>query len=555
MSKMKTSIRAWVQGTLQSSPLRQPLFRLFYFGSVGTALGYTMQATVASWLMATLTPSAQMVALVQTVSTFPTLLFGLVAGSLADIVDRRKVMLVTQLAMLVTVTVLGVAVLAGAMGPVGLLFLTFVVGCGFTFYLPAQQTTVNDLVSREDLAAGVALTAVAFNSARAAGPALAGALVAWVGSGSAFLASALFFTVMIFVVRQWKQRKSRLPGVPERLLTGVRSGIRFAWHSAAMRAVIVRSLSFAIFASSFWALLPVVARDLLGLGAQGFGLLSAGFGFGAIVGARSVPGQLQQSSLGKIVLTGSLAWAAAMVLLALTGLVALAVVGAFVAGVAWVCVFASLSAAVQSSAPAWVRARAVATNLVATQASMALGSLLWGSLASETSIRIALMTSATGLLVAHLLTRRFRADLGTEADVMPSVHAAPELVMAVEPQPDDGPVLIQIEYRIDRQHLKAFLHAIEAVAPTRRRNGASSWRVFRDLEDDERIVERYVVASWADYLRHRDRMTMADSRLQDNARSFQRENVPIRVSRLIGIDGDTSFPDTVHGSASQAGIP
>jgi MFS family permease/quinol monooxygenase YgiN len=535
---------------MQSSPLRRPLFRLFYLGSVGTALGYTMQTTVASWLMATLTPSAQMVALVQTASTLPTLLFGLVAGSLADIVERRRVILMTQLAMLGTVTVLGVAVLAGVIAPVALLVLTFLVGCGFTFYLPAQQASVNEMVSREELPAGVALSAVAFNSARAVGPALAGALAAWFGSGSAFLASALFFTVMIVVVCRWKTRKQGLPGVPERLLTGVRSGMRFAWHSSAMRALIVRSLSFVICASAFWALLPVIARDLLGLGAQGFGLLSAGFGTGAIVGASSVPRQLKRFSVNKILLVGNLTWAAAVALLAATGIVAVAVVGAFAAGVAWVYVLASISAAVQSSAPAWVRARAVATNLVATQASLGLGSALWGSLAHWTSIPIALAASAAGMLTLYVLTRGFRAELGTEADVMPRVHPAPELVIAVEPQPDDGPVLIQIEYRIERQHLKDFLQAIEAVAPTRRRNGASSWRVFRDLEDHERIVERYVVASWADYLRHRARMTMADSELQDNARRFQREGVPIRISRLIGLDAEASFLDAAQAPPS-----
>jgi MFS family permease len=140
--RLRLVFSVWLGSALQSSPLREPLIRLFYFGSVGTALGYTMQATAASWLMATLTPSALMVALVQTASTLPTLLFGLVAGSLADIVDRKKVIMLTQLAMLGTVTLLAAAVLAGVIGPVALLVLPFPIGCGFTSYLPAQQTSV-----------------------------------------------------------------------------------------------------------------------------------------------------------------------------------------------------------------------------------------------------------------------------------------------------------------------------------------------------------------------------------------------------------------------------
>ena len=289
---------------LGSSPLRNTSFRRFYFGSIGAALGYTMQATMSSWLMATLTTSALMVALVQTASTVPTLLFGLVAGALSDIVDRRRVILVTQLTMLATVAVLGAAALTGIIGPVTLLILTFLVGCGFTFYMPAQQASINELVSRAELPRAVALGAVAFNVARAAGPALAGALAAWLSAGSALLASALFFTVMIAAVRRWKRAERPLPGVPERLLSGVRSGLRYAWHSSAMRALIVRNLSFSVCASAFWALLPVIARDLLGLGAGGFGLLSGAFGAGAVLGAWSIPYQLKRLPLNAVVTWG-----------------------------------------------------------------------------------------------------------------------------------------------------------------------------------------------------------------------------------------------------------
>jgi hypothetical protein len=229
-------------------------------------------------------------------------------------------------------------------------------------------------------------------------------------------------------------------------------------------------------------------------------------------------------------------------LLAATGTITAAIFGALAAGVAWVWVLGGVAAAIQSSAPAWVRARAVSMHLVATQASLAIGSVLWGLFASFAGIRTTLLVSAVAMMSLHLLTRRFHAEIGQESDLLPRVHA-PDLAIPVEPMPDDGPVLIQIEYRISRQHLKAFVLAIEAVGPTRRRNGATSWRVFRDLEDRERIVERYVVASWADYFRHRARMTLADSELQDRASRLQREGVPIRVSRLIGIDAQTVLAD------------
>ena len=534
---------------LGSSPLRDAAFRLFYLGSIGAALGYTMQATLSSWLMATLTPSALMVALVQTASMAPTLLFGLIAGSLSDSVDRRRVILVTQAVMLVTVAVLGSAALGGIIGPVSLLALTFVVGCGFTFYLPAQQASINEFVSRAELPHAIALGAVGYNVARAVGPALAGAIAAWLNPGSALLASALFFVVMILGVRRWKQRERPLPGVPERVLAGVRSGLRYARHSSAMRALVIRNLAFSLCASAFWALLPVIARDLLGLGAGGFGLLSAGFGSGAVLGAWSIPRLLGRISLNRIVTCGVLGWTVAVGIIAMTRSTPLAIIGACGAGVAWVYVLASLSTGTQSTAPPWVRARAVSMYLVATQASLALGSAVWGAVASAAGIRAALAASALLMLVLYALIRRFRVEMGSEADVLPRVHL-PELAIAVVPLPDDGPVLIQVEYRIEPHNRRAFLRAIAAVGPTRRRSGATSWRVFRDLGDEERFVERYVIASWAQYLRQRERMTMADSELQARAAQFQRAEVPIRISRLIGVDAEGTLPDPVDAPST-----
>lgn len=529
---------AFVARSLQSSPLRNAVFRNFYVGSIGAAFGYTMQATIAAWLMATLTTSALMVALVQSASTAPTLLFGLFAGTLADIIDRRRVIIVTQVVLFVVSLLLGFAAVLGIVGPIALLFLTFLVGAGFTFYLPAQQASINELVPRADLARAVALGAVAFNVARALGPALAGAIAAAMSSGSALIVGAFFFLPMFVAMKRAAPRDVALPGVPERLLSGVMSGLRFVRHSAPMRALILRNLAFSVCASAFWALLPVIARDQLGLGAGGFGLLSASFGIGAIVGAVSIPGQLQRQTMNRVVTSGCVLWALAIFIVALTVNTPLALLGTACAGAAWVYVFATLSAGTQSSAPGWVRARAVSVNLVATQGCLAVGSALWGVLASGFGTRWALATSATAVFFLQWAYRRVRVEMGQEADVIPGMRL-PELAVTAEPLPDDGPVLIQLEYRIDDANRDAFLKAIQKVGPTRRRNGATSWRVFRDLGEDGRFVERYVIASWAEYVRLRARMTMSDSRLQQAVTELQRHDVPIRVSRLIGVTSES----------------
>jgi MFS family permease len=523
-----------VARSFASSPLAGATFRNFYFGSIGAALGYTMQATISAWLMATLTPSALMVALVQSASTAPTLLFGLFAGTLADIVDRRHVILATQLVLFTATLLLGLSALASIVGPVSLLFLTFAVGAGFTFYLPAQQASINELVPRSELPRAIALGSVAFNVARAIGPAAAGALAAALSSGATLVAAAFFFVPMFVAMRRTRLREAPLPGVPERLISGMMIGLRFVRHSAPMRAFVLRNLTFSVCASAFWALLPVIARDQLGLGAGGFGLLSASFGIGAILGAISIPRLLARQPMNAIVTQGGILWACAILIVALTNVTLLALLGAFFAGMAWVYVFATLSAGTQSSAPGWVRARAVSMNLVATQGCLAIGSAVWGAFANAIGTHWALGFSAASVVVLQYVYRRVRVEMGVEADVVPGARL-PELAIASEPSPDDGPVLIQLEYRIDPANQDAFLKAIQGVGPTRRRNGATSWRVFRDLGEEGRYVERYVIASWAEYVRLRSRMTMADSQLQQAAAALQRPGVPIRVSRFIGI--------------------
>ena len=462
-----------------------------------------MQTTIAAWVMTTLTPSALMVALVQTASTAPSLIVGLVAGTMADLVDRRKLIVINMIILTVATLILGAATLADMITPAVLLFLTFVVGASFTFYMPAQSASVNELVSREELPRAIALNAVAYNVARAIGPALAGAIAAALGSGTALLVSAAFFALMIVAVRRWKSHVRPLPGVPETLLSGVMSGVRYMRHSVAMRTLIIRSLMFTICASALWALLPVIARDQLHLGAGGFGLLFAGFGVGAVVGALAIPGQLKTKSLNSVVTSGVVLWMVATLLVAATEFTALALLGTACAGMAWVSVHASLSAGLQSTAPAWVRARAVAIGLIASQASMALGSVLWGALASALGTHIALAISAGALIALHAFYRGVKVRMGNEADVTPGTQL-PTLTFADEPEPDDGPVLIQIEYRVEREHRAEFLRVIQKVEPTRRRNGATSWRVFRDLAEEGRFVERYVLASWGEYVRLRN---------------------------------------------------
>jgi len=517
------------------SPLRHKSFRMFYIGTIAAALGYMMQATVAAWVMATLTTSPLVIALVQTASTAPSLIVGLVAGTMADLVDRRRLILINMIVLAASTVLLGVLTLFGWINPTLLLLLTFIVGASFTFYMPAQSASVNEFVARDELPRAIALSSVAYNVARAIGPAAAGFFAALMSSGVSLLISAIFFGVMIYALAHWKSAERTLPGVPETLVSGVLSGLRYARHSMAMRTLIIRSLTFTSCASALWALLPVIARDQLKLGAGGYGLLFTGFGVGAVIGALAVPRQMQQKSLNYVVTSGVVLWSVASLLIAATESTILALVGTACAGVAWVSVHSSLSTGLQSSAPAWVRARAVSVGLISVQASLALGSIVWGAIAQAAGTEIALALSAGMLLLLHLLNRHVRVRMGSEADVTPGAKL-PTLILTDEPDPDDGPVLIQVEYRIDPERRAEFLQRIQKLESIRRRNGATSWRVFRDLGQDDCFVERYVLESWAEYVRARGRMTMADRALVDEIDRFQKPGVPLRVSRLLGVN-------------------
>ena len=279
----------------------------------------------------------------------------------------------------------------------------------------------------------------------------------------------------------------------------------------------------------------MIARDQLGLGPGGFGLLFGTFGAGAVVSAVTMPSQLKRRGLETVVRASIILWVVATLVVAATGYAVVALTGAFLAGAAWVGVLSSLSAGTQSTAPAWVRARAVSINLLAMQTGLAAGSVIWGVLASALEVQAATALSAGLMLLLQLLSHRVHVQLGSEADVTPFARL-PELAVAAEPRPNDGPVLVQVEYRIDPDKRAAFLEAIQAVEATRRRNGATSWRVFRDIEEGDRFIERYVITSWAEYIRLRMRMTVADRMLQNRVVELQRKGVPTRISRYIGID-------------------
>ncbi len=392
------------------SPLREPLFRSLWIAAVISYTGSWMQNVATGWLMTSLTSSPMWVALVQVAVSLPVLLIALPAGALADIFDRRKFLLFTQGSMVAAATVLGVMTLTGTVTPQILLVFTFLLGVGAVMNDPAWQSLTPDLVPPNQLAAAVALNSAGFNIARAVGPALGGLLIAAIccgvtGSGWAFLINAVSFFGVILFLYHWKPAKTEAQNGTATFMGAIGVGLRYARQEPRIRTVLVRTLLFSIFASAFWALLPLIASKF---GAEGFGAMLAFFGVGALAGAGVLALARRHFSHDAIIAGATLVFA-----VALCGLVrspSLAVASAFsaAAGLAWISILATLNLAAQTAAPAWVRARVISMYVLVLQGGLALGSAVWGIVASRSGIQFALTFAAIALTAGLLLSPWYR---------------------------------------------------------------------------------------------------------------------------------------------------
>ena len=514
------------------SPLRQPVFRALWIASVVSNVGTWMQNVGAAWLMTLLTPSPMVVALVQAATSLPVFLVALPAGALADVVDRRRLLLLTQGWMLLAAAALGVATLLGAMTPMILLGLTFALGLGAAMNGPAWQAIVPELVPPAELQEAVALNGAGFNVARAVGPALGGVIVAAAGPGAVFLLNAASFIVVLFVIYRWQResRVSRLP--PEHVIGAIRAGIRYVRHAPPLQVVLVRSGAFILCGAALWALLPLVARDQLGLGAVGYGMLLGCLGIGAILGSAILPKIKAKLSLDALVAAATVLFGGITLVLAYARDVYVVGAALVAGGAAWIALMASFNAAAQKTAPAWVRGRALAVYLLVFQGGTAAGSIVWGAVAARLGIPTTLLLAAVGLMAGLTVATRYRLARGEKVDLTPSLHW-PEPHIQVEPQPDHGPVLVVIDYLIEPERSHAFKQAMRQMRQQRLRDGAMRWGLFNDPASPTRYVETFLVESWAEHMRQHERATVADHEAEEVSRAFHIGDQPPVVAHFI----------------------
>lgn len=515
------------------NPLRHPVFRALWLASCASNVGTWMHDTSAAWLMTGLAPSPLMVSLMQTATSLPFFLLALPAGALADIIDRRRLLIGTQVWMLVAATALGGVTVLHFVNPWTLLALTFCIGLGNALNAPAWQATTPDLVPREELVDAVALSGISVNVARAVGPALGGLLVAAMGAGWVFLLNAASFLGVVTVLARWRPAAtttSRLP--PEDVPGAMRSGVRYIRHSAPFHAVLARTAAFVVPASALWALLPLFARRGLELSATGYGLLLGCLGTGAIAGAVFLPRIRDRVTSDRLVVIATVVFAAVSLVVALAREPVVAGVGLFAGGVAWMAAMSTLNVAAQNAVPAWVRARALAVGLLALQGGMAVGSLVWGVVAQHASVPVALAAGAVTLVLGATVTTRFELHGLSNLDLRPDPRwTLPQT--ACELDGDEGPVLVTLEYHVDPADEDAFLDAVRRLEAIRRRDGAIRWNVYQDTEDPKRWVETFVVESWLEHLRQHERVTAGDRVALDAAARFHRGDGGPRVRHHI----------------------
>ncbi|AHY58898.1 MFS transporter [Stenotrophomonas rhizophila] len=525
------------------SPLKIGLFRAMWLAILGSNVGTWINDVAAAWVMAERTGSPLMVALVQSATTVPVVLLALVAGTLADIVDRRRYLLFTQGWMLLVAATLATLTGLSMLTPGLLVALTFAMGCGAAMAMPAQAAIVSELVPRPMLASAVALNSIGINIARSLGPAIGGLIVAQLGPSWAFGLNALSFAAMLIVLTRWTPDAAASTLPPEGFGAGLRAGLRYALRAGRLQAVLVKSAGFFFFASAVTALLPLVVRGEMHGGAGLYGILLGCIGIGAVTGALVLPTLRARMDRDLLVLLATLACALSLFGLAWLRHMALLPVAMLINGFAWITVLSSLQIAAQTAVPPWVRARALSLYIMVFSLGMAAGGLSWGSIAQRTSIPLALTIASVGAVIAGLLVWRVRIAGSEELDLRPAGYwPAPELAVPVSH--DRGPVLVTVEYRIADADRAAFHVLMGELGRTRRRDGAVLWGVAEDVATPGIHLEYFVTSSWVEHLRQHERVTAEDRDHQQKVRALHRgEHAPI-VRHFVG--GHGALPPLKH---------
>ena len=543
------------------APLRHPLFRAVWIATIVSNMGTWMHEIGAGWLMVSLTTDPFMVSLVQASVALPAFFLAVPAGAMADIVDRRLYML-TAISWLVCVAAgLCLMTFAGKTTAGVLLLFTLGSGIGAAMLMPAFAALIPDLVPRAELTGAITLNGIGMNATRAVGPAIAGVLVAEFGPALVFGLNAASYAALLFVMFRYRSSQPRSTLPSERFFGAVRVGLRFARQSPRLQLVIIRGVPLFFMLSAMWAFLPLIAREEVGGSAQLYGLFLGSLGAGAVVMGLMLTHIRRRFAADIVLVMGTFGAAITLLALAYVRIPALLCITLFIGGASWISCLSTLQVAAQLALPVWVRARGLATFLAFFMGSMAVGSALWGRIASNTSISVALLSATALGLAALALTARMRLHRDSEEGLMPA-DPIPDPNVALPVDQDQGPVKVSIRYEIAPSQAAEFTAAMRDVRRMRLRNGAVAWGLYQDAEAPEVFLETFLEESWLDHLRQHERQTMEDREFSRVAAAFHIGTEPPQIMHFIArrapkrarrwFGGTTEAPNSLGSDSSEA---
>jgi len=519
------------------TPFSYAIFRAIWIAGVVSNVGTWMQNVAGVWLVTTLTTSALLVALMQTATSLPAFLLSMPAGAMADLVDRRKLLLYTQGFMALVATVLGIMTLMSGISALGVLGFTFLLGMGSALNAPIWQTVTTELVPRPVLPSAITLNGVSNNIARAIGPAIGGVIIAYYSSGWVFILNGISFLGTWAVVYFWKREATVTNGPAENFMGALRAGLRYVQYSPAIYGVLVRTFAFSFGAAAMWALMSVVIARKLHLSSGHYGVMLSWLGAGAITGAFLMGRAGSRLNFNQRVLLGVLTLAGTNMALALIDQVLILYAVMFLSGIAWLIVMTSFSTTVQLSVPKWVQARVISIYMLVFQAGLSVGSLVWGELVDHASLKISLLAAAAWMLASSLLAIPFPMRSAEGLDLAPAEPLLDPLVSG-DIDPDDGPVVVMIEYQVDPVDWPAFRVAAEQLKRLRLRDGALRAGVFSGIGNPAYITEFFYVATWGEHQRQQHRFTREDQAVEARVRQLHTGPAEPRVTHFL------AFPNT-----------
>jgi len=515
------------------APLLHPAFRMLWGAWLAANLCMWMNDVAAAWMMTSLTREPVWIALVQTASTLPVFLLGLPSGALADIVDRRRYFILTQFWVAGVALAMCAVVLAGGMRPALLLAMTFANGIGLAMRWPVFSAIVPELVPRAQLPAAMGLNGIAMNASRIAGPLIAGAVIAAIGTVYVFAFNALLSVATALVIMRWRRVHVPDPLGREPLRSAIRVGVGFVRQSPRVKAVLARIAVFFFHSTALLALLPLVAHDLGGGtndGAATFTILLACMGGGAVTAVLLLPRLRAAMSRDTLVWYGALVHAAMTLTVALSGNLALSMAAMAFSGVAWMTTANSLSVSIQMALPDWVRARGMAIYQMALMGASAAGAAAWGQWASRDSVQHSLTVAAASGALAMFIVLRLVRDAGQVEDLSPAAPAGAPLAAIA---PERGRIVVCIEYLIDPARAEAFVALMQETRRSRLALGALGWELLQDVNEPGLYIEQIVDESWTGHLRRFNRISEADMALRERRLAFHIGATAPQVRRRV----------------------